>query len=154
MQRIDMDSLFDLTGHKRGDFSVCLGCKICASVCTVNDFSMDVNPQWLLMRIFLGERIDPDEPLIRNCVSCYRCTDSCPWQIRVPEIIRAIRESFNLSSSFERAFKCSISIWGRVYEPYIFMNAMGFLIKGGYLRHLPRLVEYLSIHLPHRVKRT
>lgn len=153
MLKTDMEKIIQYTGYEKKDFSVCLGCKICASVCTLNDFFMNANPQELLLKIFLGDRSFADDPLIKNCVSCYRCTDACPWQIRVPEVVRAIRETLELSSPFEKAFKGSISIWGRVYEPYIFLNAMGFLIKNGYLKHLMKWTEYLSFHLPHKVKR-
>ena len=31
------DHVLELTDYRREDFSVCLGCKVCASVCTVND---------------------------------------------------------------------------------------------------------------------
>ncbi|MCX8021672.1 MAG: 4Fe-4S dicluster domain-containing protein [Syntrophorhabdaceae bacterium] len=154
MQKIDTDRILTLTGYERADFASCIGCRICASVCTVNDFFIDANPQGILLKLFLGMEIDPADPLIHHCVSCYRCTDACPWRIRIPEVIRAIREEIGHGSPFEKAFRGSISIWGRVYEPYIFMNAMGFLIKEGYLKHIMKLIEYLSFHLPHKAKRS
>jgi len=42
---------------------------------------------------------------------------------------------------------------GRVYEPYVFLRAVPFLVKGDYLRHMTKWVEYMAFHLPHRVRR-
>ncbi len=151
MQKIE--KIIALAGYDRTDLSVCLGCKICASVCTVNDLGKDVNPQDLLTRLFLGKEIGADDPLLRNCTSCYRCTGACPWGIRIPEVIRALKESLGMASPFEKAFKSSVGIWGRVYEPYVFLMAVPFLIKEGYIKHMTKWVEYMSIHLPHKVRR-
>lgn len=148
------DRALELTGYQRQDFSVCLGCKICASVCTVNDLSFNSNPQDILQRLFLGRDIAADEPLVRFCTGCYRCTGECPWNIRIPEVVRALRETLSTESPFEKAFKASLEIWGRVYEPYVLMRAVPFLLKGGYIKHMSRWMEYMGFHLPHKVKRT
>ncbi|MCX5810557.1 MAG: 4Fe-4S dicluster domain-containing protein [Proteobacteria bacterium] len=153
MKNIDQSRIFDLTDYKRQDFSVCLGCKICASVCTVNDLSESTNPQEILQKLFLGKNIPSDDHLVRYCTGCYRCTGACPWNIRIPEVIRALREELATRSPFEKAFKDSVSIWGRVYEPYVIIMAIPFLLKGGYIKHMTRWTEYMGIHLPHKVKR-
>jgi heterodisulfide reductase subunit C len=147
--------LFERADYHREDFSVCLGCKICASVCTVNDLGISANPQDILNRLFLGQEVGRDDPVVRNCTSCYRCTDACPWRIRIPEVVRALREEHGLASSFERAFKGSVRIWGRVYEPYVLLMAVPFLLKGGYakLSYMTKWMEYMSVHLPHKVKK-
>ncbi len=154
MKNNDQSRVFALTDYERQDFSVCLGCKICASVCTVNDLAENTNPQEILQQLFLGNNILADDPLVRYCTVCYRCTDACPWNIRIPEVIRALREELGTESSFEKAFKDSVAIWGRVYEPYVIIKAVPFLLKGGYIKHLSKWLEYAGIHLPHSVKRT
>jgi Fe-S oxidoreductase len=141
-----------LTGYRRDDFAVCLGCKICASVCTVNDLPVSTNPQEILQSLFLRREIRPDDPLVRYCTGCYRCTGACPWNIRIPEIVRAIRDVLGMGSPFERAFKGSVAIWGRVYEPYVLLKAMPFLLKEGYMRYMNRWIGYAAIHFPHKVK--
>lgn len=146
------ERIIGLSGYRREDFSVCLGCKICASVCTVNDLSIDTNPQELLSALFFGKVIDRDNPLVNHCTNCYRCVHNCPWGIRIPEVIRALRDEFGVESQFERAFKGSIRIWGRVYEPYIFLMSAVFMLKQGYMRYMPKWIEYISFHLPHKVK--
>lgn len=151
--RIGQERVFELTGYKREDLSVCLGCKICASVCTVNDLMLNVNPQELLLKLFMGERIEDGHPLVRYCTSCYRCTFACPWQIRIPEVIRALKESLGIESRFEKAFKKSLDIWGRVYEPFVVAMTAIDLLKGGYIRYIPKWIGYAGLHLPHKVKR-
>jgi Fe-S oxidoreductase len=147
------DRILQLADYRREDFSVCLGCKICASVCTINDLEVSANPQDLLMRLFLDQEIQTDHAVVGNCMSCYRCTDACPWRIRIPEVVRACREELSMATPFERAFKGSIDIWGRVYEPYVILRAIPFLLKEGYVKHLHKWVEYAGFHLPHKVKR-
>lgn len=147
------DRALELTGYQKQDFSVCLGCKICASVCTVNDLSVSTNPQEMLQKLFLGKDVAADDPLVRFCTGCYRCTGACPWEIKIPEVIRALREVLSTESPFEKAFKGSVAIWGRVYEPYVLVRAIPFLLKGGYVKHATRWMEYMGIHLPHKVKR-
>jgi heterodisulfide reductase subunit C len=147
------DQIMEMAGHRQEDFSVCMGCKVCASVCTVNDLAIDMNPQEFLLKVFMGEEIKADHPLVRYCTSCYRCTSACPWQIRIPEVVRAFKETLGVASPFEKAFKGSVAIWGRVYEPYIFLRAASFMIKEGYLKYMPRWTEYVGFHLPHKVKR-
>ena len=67
MQKIN--NIVEFAGVRREDLSVCLGCKICASVCTVNDLGLGVNPQELLARLFLGEEISADNDLVRYCTA-------------------------------------------------------------------------------------
>ncbi len=141
-----------LTGYKREDFSACLGCKICASVCTVNDLALNTNPQDLLLTLFLGNDVTREHNLVQYCTNCYRCTTACPWKIRIPDVVRALRETLHVASPFEKAFKGSVSIWGRVYEPYVMLMAAPFLLKEGYLKYMGRWTEYIGFHLPHKVK--
>ena len=146
-------AVFRLTGYSREDFSVCLGCKICASVCTVNDLGQNVNPQELLMKLSVGEKIGKDDPLVRYCTSCYRCAAACPWQIRIPEVVRALKETLGMEALFEKAFKKSLNIWGRVYEPFVVIMSAPDLLRGGYIKYMPKWMEYAGFHLPHKVKR-
>ena len=141
-----------LAGYKREDFSLCLGCKICGSVCTINDLSLAANPQTLLLSLFLEKELTGNDPVLLYCTNCYNCTAACPWHIRIPEIVRAVKAEIGLETRFERAFKSSIGVWGRVYEPYVFLKALPFLVRGGYLAHVTRWKEYMNLHLPHRVK--
>jgi heterodisulfide reductase subunit C len=149
-----IEALAELAGYRREDFSVCLGCKICGSVCTINDLSVTANPQELLMKVFLQKELKGDDPVIANCTNCYNCTEACPWKIRIPEVVRALRRELALESPFEKAFKASVTLLGRVYEPYVLLRALPFLIKEGYLAYVTRWTEYITFHLPHRVKET
>ncbi len=147
------DKIMEMAGHRREDFSVCMGCKVCASVCTVNDLAIDMNPQEFLLKLFMGEEIKTDHPLVRYCTSCYRCASACPWQIRIPEVVRAVKESLGVEARFEKAFKKSLDIWGRVYEPFVVIMSASDLLKGGYIKYMPKWMEYAGFHFPHKVKR-
>ena len=145
-----IESIAELAGYRREDFSVCLGCKICGSVCTINDLSLDANPQELLLKLFLRQDIAPSDNLLRYCTNCYNCTSACPWGIRIPDVIRALRDEMDLATTFEKAFKGSVGLWGRVYEPFVFLKAFPFLVKEGYLKYMLKWTEYINFHLPHK----
>ena len=147
-----IEAIAKLAGYRREDFSVCLGCKICGSVCTINDLSVPANPQALLLALFLQKELAHDDPVLRYCTNCYNCMSACPWHIRIPEIVRAVKGEMGLETPFERAFKSSIGVWGRVYEPYVFLKSLPFLLREGYLAYVPRWKEYMNFHLPHKVK--
>jgi heterodisulfide reductase subunit C len=150
---LKIDSIIELAGYKKSDLSVCVGCKTCASVCSVNDLGIDMNPQELIVKLFLGQEIGKDHALLNYCTNCYRCTSACPWKIRIPEVVKALRESLDMEGLFEKAFKRSVNLWGRVYEPFVLMMSVPIILKQGYLRYLPKWLEYASVHLPHKVKR-
>jgi heterodisulfide reductase subunit C len=150
------NKVFELADYRRAGFCVCLGCKICAAVWTINDLGVAANPQDLLIRLFLGQDVGTDNPVVRNCMSCYRCTDACPWRIRIPEVVRAFREEVGMAGTFEKAFKDSVDIWGRVYEPYVMLKAVPFLLKEGYVKYAHKWMGYAGfhlLHLPKKVKR-
>jgi len=147
-----IDVIAKLAGYKREDFSVCLGCKICGSVCTINDLSVSANPQALLLSLFLQKEVEHDDPVLAYCTNCYNCMSACPWHIRIPEVVRAMRKEMTLETPFEKAFRSSIGIWGRVYEPYVFLRSLPFLLRAGYLAYVTRWKEYINFHLPHKVK--
>ena len=153
LNAMDHEKIIKFSGYKQEDFAVCLGCKICASVCTVNDLAIPMNPQELLTKLFLRQEVEKEHPLVRYCTSCYRCTSACPWRIRIPEIVRALKEILHVGSPAEHALRGSVNIWGRVYEPYVFLMAAPFMLKEGYIKYLLRWRDYISFHLPHKVKR-
>ena len=66
-----------------------------------------------------------------------------PGACAYPEVVRALREELGVASPFEKAFKGSVRIWGRVYEPYVFLMAVPFLVKEGYLKHMTR---WIGVH--------
>lgn len=145
MQAQRIKEVSSLSGQGLEELFVCLGCKICASVCPLNDCGLEVNPRDLLTALFLGEPLDTEAPLIEFCVGCYRCTEECPWGIRVPEVIRALRSVLGLESAFERAFRSSVGRYGRVRECYVILKTLPFLVKRGYGRYLVRWLEYVGL---------
>ena len=68
-------------------------------------------------------------------------------------ISNAKEESLGMEARFEKAFKMSLNIWGRVYEPFVVMMSAPDLLKGGYVKYLPKWMEYAGFHFPHKVKR-
>lgn len=108
-----IDAIAKLAGYERKDFSVCLGCKICGSVCTINDLSVPANPQVVLLRLFLQQELAQDDPVLLYCTNCYNCMSACPWHIRIPEVVRAMRKEIKEIRYIEKlgvAIRCGVEI--------------------------------------------
>lgn len=86
-------------------------------------------------------------------MGCYRCTEECPWGIRVPEVLRALRTLLGVESAFGKAFRCSVDRFGRVYEPYLLVKILPFLLREGYAKFFGRWMRCIGLSLPKKVKR-
>ncbi len=147
------DRAIELTDYERQDFSVCLGCKICASVCTVNDLDLSTNPQEMLQKLFLGKDVPPKTRWSVFVPAATAVPAPAPGRYGYPSG-SGPAPGHATESPFEKAFKDPSPYGVRVYEPYVLMRAVPFLLKGGYIKHMTRWMEYMGIHLPHKVKRT
>jgi heterodisulfide reductase subunit C len=115
----------------------CIQCGTCGGSCpSVAD--MDHTPRALFAMVRAGLRYD----VLRSntpwmCVSCYACTVRCPQEIRIPEVMYAIksisaregRVPETTGADFSRVFVANIHRYGRSFE-------VG-LVARHYLRHNP-----------------
>ena len=64
----------------------CWQCGSCTNSCTVNALNPDFNPRfWIyLIRMGMESELLRDKDIIWQCVSCHKCTYSCPRDV-VPE---------------------------------------------------------------------
>ncbi|HEY7599571.1 MAG TPA: 4Fe-4S dicluster domain-containing protein, partial [Candidatus Limnocylindrales bacterium] len=115
----------------------CIQCGTCGGSCP-SAADMDHTPRALFAMVLAGLR----EPVLRSstpwmCVSCYFCAVRCPQQVRIPDVmyaIKSIAERKRLApertgADFSHTFVGNIRRFGRSYE-------MG-LIASHYLRHHP-----------------
>ncbi|HID26524.1 MAG TPA: heterodisulfide reductase subunit C [Methanosarcinales archaeon] len=100
----------------------CMQCGNCAGSCPTSS-SMDYTPRQIIRMIQLGLK---QEILSSNtiwlCASCYSCTVRCPRDIKITEVMNALRRLAisegveNYSVTFDKAFIEVLKKYGRMFE--------------------------------------
>ncbi|RLB03990.1 MAG: hypothetical protein DRG50_09500 [Deltaproteobacteria bacterium] len=147
-----IEDVAHLAGCREEDLYVCLGCKICSSVCILNDIGIKADPRSFIVSLLLGRDEVCKDPLLKYCTGCYMCTFFCPWEIRVPELVRAAREKILGPHPFDRAFESSLKLLGRAYELYMIFKLLPHLCQGGYMRLLPKFFALFHLRSPKKIK--
>ncbi|MGH8672019.1 MAG: 4Fe-4S dicluster domain-containing protein [Burkholderiales bacterium] len=70
----------------------CWQCGSCTNSCTVYALNTDFNPRyWIyLTRLGLKEELLKDKDIIWQCVSCNKCTNICPKDVRPEGVMKAL----------------------------------------------------------------
>lgn len=108
------------------DIIPCFTCGTCTAGCPVREIDEKYNPRKIIRMVLLGMR---DEVLqsdfIWLCTSCYACQDRCPQDVRITDIITAlkniaVKEGYVHPSFREQARL--VGSFGRLYEIEDFDN--------------------------------
>ncbi len=106
----------------------CIQCGTCSASCPMAD-AMDSGPRSLFALIRDGKMddvINSSSPWM--CTSCYNCTNRCPQQIPVTELMYGLKRLItasgektrsNRARDLHRSFSSSISLFGRVTESVV-----------------------------------
>jgi heterodisulfide reductase subunit C len=134
--RVFQDEVLAATGAE-SRLQMCIQCGTCGGSCPSAD-AMDHTPRMLFAMIRAGMR----DAVLRSstpwmCVSCYLCAVRCPQEVRIPDVMYALKgiadaEHVAPSSTapgFSKAFVDNIHMFGRSYE-------VGLVVRH-YLRHFP-----------------
>ncbi len=148
----------------------CFNCTGCTLSCPVTEIDPRFNPRRILRKAILGMRSEVlESPLIWLCASCYLCYERCPQNVKITEVMGAIRQiarrearagRIKLESNknlFDEAFTESVRKHGRWHEASV---TLPFLLK---TRGLKGVMEYMPLSwemfkkgkvqlLPHRPK--
>ncbi len=70
----------------------CFQCGTCNVACPVREIDEKYNPRKILRMVLLGmkERVLSSD-FIWLCSSCYTCEERCPQDVRIPEVMDAIK---------------------------------------------------------------
>ena len=136
----------------------CWQCGSCTNSCTVNAVNPDFNPRfWIyLVRMGMESELLRDKDIIWQCVSCNKCTYSCPRDVNPEGVMKALSHWLELkghtpkspSMHFDEEFAEQVFSTGKIEE--------GRVIRGFFQRTgqpllqdwLVELVKRLIRHLP------
>jgi heterodisulfide reductase subunit C len=113
----------------------CFQCGTCTSDCPIARFSDAYRPRQIIRMTQLGlrERV-LDSDTLWLCASCFTCTDRCPQDVEVANVIRVLR---NLAA--EKGF-----------VPQVFKEQGSNILETGYAYKIPelRIKKRESLGLP------
>ena len=128
----------------------CWQCGSCTNSCTVYALNADFNPRYWIYLVNLGLKSEllKDKDIIWQCVSCNKCTNICPRDVRPEEVMKALQhwmedEGHVAKSSatlFDEEFTRQCLARGRIEDTEVIFNFMrktgqdiAALLKKGWL---------------------
>lgn len=169
--QLDPNFKYEIANEPGGEnIKRCFNCTGCTVGCPVTEIDAHYNPRKILRKALLGMRREVlTDDTLWLCASCYLCYERCPQDVKITEVIGAIRaialreaeagniEIDNPKPLFDHLFIDSVRKNGKWYEAGV--SGMFMLrTKGikGLIDYAPMGLELfkkgkLSI-LPHRVK--
>jgi heterodisulfide reductase subunit C len=122
---IDPNFKYEVTKmHGGAKLLRCFQCGTCTSDCPIARFSDTYRPRQIIRMTQLGlkDRVLKNDTLWL-CASCFTCTDRCPQDVEVANVIRVLR---NLAAE-------------QGYIPQIFKEQCASILESGYAYKIPEL---------------
>lgn len=104
----------------------CLACGTCTATCPVREVTERYSPRRIIHMVLLGMRqrvLSSD--FIWLCSTCYACHERCPQDVRITELMHAIKNVAVLSGHIPQGFRTQVSLLeehGRLYDITAFEN--------------------------------
>ncbi|ANB01221.1 4Fe-4S dicluster domain-containing protein [Ectothiorhodospira sp. BSL-9] len=116
----------------------CWQCGSCTNSCTMYAQNVQFNPRYWIYAVRLGlkEEIIKDKDIVWQCVSCNKCTNICPKDVRPEGVMKALAHWMEEegitdktpSTIFDEEFTEQIYARGRIEDSHVLM---GFYKKTG-----------------------
>jgi len=93
-KKTELDTTFRsrVIEHLGGEnLGACFQCGTCSASCPIQLIDERYNPRKIIRRALLGSKDVLSEDFIWLCVNCYSCYERCPQDVRVTEVINAIK---------------------------------------------------------------
>jgi len=136
----------------------CWQCGSCTNSCTVYGQNTDFNPRYWIYLTNLGLKTEilKDKDIIWTCVSCNRCTNICPKDVKPEGVMKALAHWLeeeghtpeSRSTIFDEEFLDQVYATGRIEDTRVLIN---FLRKTKQSLMPPWLIEIgkrMTKHLP------
>jgi heterodisulfide reductase subunit C len=125
----DMDPGFkDLVAQQPGGEGIraCYECKACSASCPVKAIDEKYDPRKIIRMILLGMKKEVlESQYIWLCSSCYGCHEACPQNVRLTEVMFAVKNLAVAEACVPpglTAQKALLKQHGRLYEVTEFEN--------------------------------
>ena len=139
----------------------CWQCGSCTNSCTVNAINPDFNPRfWIyLVRMGMEAELLRDKDIIWQCVSCNKCTYSCPRDVNPEGVMKALSHWLELkghtpkspSMHFDEEFAEQVFSTGKIEEGRVirgfFQRTGQPLIQDWLVELVKRLIRHMPVKL-------
>jgi len=104
----------------------CLACGTCTATCPVREVTQRYNPRRIIHMALLGLRHKVlSSDFIWLCSTCYACYERCPQDVRITELMHAIKNLAVTAGYIPPAFRSQVELLeqhGRLYDITAFEN--------------------------------
>ncbi len=139
-EELDPNFKYEILAEPSGEFITrCFACGTCTASCPVRATDDSFNPRRIIHMALLGmkEQVLKSE-FVWLCSTCYSCHERCPQDVRITEMMNALKNLAVKNGYIHPAFTAQIDLiqgHGRLYEADDFTNKKR--VKAG----LPELTE-------------
>ena len=140
----------------------CWQCGSCTNSCTMYAINTDFNPRYWIYLTNLGYKSEliKDKDIIWQCVSCNKCTNICPKDVRPEGVMKALQHWLeseghspkSRSTQFDEEFTRQCLERGRIEDSEVLFNFLKTtgenvvaLVKQGWLGTLIRRMNNLPL---------
>ena len=104
----------------------CFACGTCSATCPVFEVNENYNPRKIIRMILLGMKDEVLESgFVWLCSGCYSCYELCPRDVKITDLMTAVRNLAVKEGYVPSAMKAQIDLldqYGRLYEVSEFEN--------------------------------
>jgi heterodisulfide reductase subunit C len=123
----DPNFKFLITSEPGGEnIKKCFSCGTCTAGCPVREVTDRYNPRKIIRMALLGLKKEVlSSQFIWLCSSCYTCFERCPQDVRIPELMNAIKNIAAREGYLPPAMKTQLDLlssFGRLLEITDFEN--------------------------------
>ena len=132
MSRIKLNDLDPAFKHRIAEqpggegIKACFACKACSATCPIQPLDQRYDPRKIIRMALLGMKKEVlDNDFIWLCASCYGCHEVCPQNVRLTEVMFAIKNLAVVEACVPPGTTAARSILrtqGRMYEVTDFEN--------------------------------
>ncbi len=118
---LDPDFKFLIAGEPGGEhIKRCFSCGTCTAGCPVREVTDRYNPRKIIRMALLGMKKEVlSSQFIWLCSSCYTCFERCPQDVKIPELMNAIKNIAVKEGYIPTAMKMQLDLlasFGRLLE--------------------------------------
>ncbi|MEW6105663.1 MAG: 4Fe-4S dicluster domain-containing protein [Bacillota bacterium] len=124
---LDPKFKYEIASEPGGEnIKYCFQCGTCTSGCPVSELDSKYNPRRIIRMAILGmrERVLASD-FIWLCSTCYTCYERCPQDVRITEVMNALKNMAVKAGYIHPAFRAQAELiggHGRLYEVDEFTN--------------------------------
>jgi heterodisulfide reductase subunit C2 len=132
----------------------CFSCGTCTASCPVREVTDRYNPRKIIRMAILGMKKEVlSSQFIWLCSSCYTCFERCPQDVKIPELMNAIKNIAVREGHIPPVMKLQLDLlssFGRLLEVTDFENdrrkELSLPLIQGKTEEIKKILEKLGLH--------